>query len=147
MNQTTNPQAFTGDRQYVASEDLLSTVNIAMALQKPLLIKGEPGTGKTRLALSPFFWENGRPVTIFQSTDTCIAIPEDADLGKRGGSPRLRRGAAAGRLRHLRFCKGPLRCMYLYFEILSLQPRKRKRRVSATVFGLFSRVAARGLAG
>ena len=43
-------QAFRGDSQYVASEDLLATVNIAMTLQKPLLIKGEPGTGKTMLA-------------------------------------------------------------------------------------------------
>ena len=41
---------FTGSEQYVASDDLMTTVNIAMALQKPLLIKGEPGTGKTMLA-------------------------------------------------------------------------------------------------
>ena len=34
----------------MASEDLLRAVNIAIALQKPLLIKGEPGTGKTMLA-------------------------------------------------------------------------------------------------
>ena len=41
---------FTGSSHYVASNDLMSTVNIAMELQKPLLIKGEPGTGKTMLA-------------------------------------------------------------------------------------------------
>ena len=41
---------FTGSGQYVASQELMSTVNIAIALQKPLLIKGEPGTGKTMLA-------------------------------------------------------------------------------------------------
>ena len=41
---------FTGSQQYVASQDLMNTVNIAMALQKPLLVKGEPGTGKTMLA-------------------------------------------------------------------------------------------------
>ena len=41
---------FRGDDSYVASEDLLATVNIAMALEKPLLVKGEPGTGKTKLA-------------------------------------------------------------------------------------------------
>ena len=45
-----NTGAFRGDDKYVASEELLSTVNIAMALEKPLLIKGEPGTGKTKLA-------------------------------------------------------------------------------------------------
>ena len=43
---------FTGSSHYVASNDLMSTVNIAMELQKPLLIKGEPGTGKTMLARS-----------------------------------------------------------------------------------------------
>ena len=42
--------AFTGTKQYVASDDLMNTVNIAVTLQKPLLVKGEPGTGKTMLA-------------------------------------------------------------------------------------------------
>lgn len=41
---------FTGTSQYVASKELLASVNVAVALQKPLLIKGEPGTGKTMLA-------------------------------------------------------------------------------------------------
>ena len=41
---------FTGSAGYVASPELLGSVNIAMALQKPLLVKGEPGTGKTMLA-------------------------------------------------------------------------------------------------
>jgi MoxR-like ATPase len=41
---------FCGSRGYVASGDLMRSVNIAMALKKPLLIKGEPGTGKTMLA-------------------------------------------------------------------------------------------------
>ncbi len=41
---------FRGSSQYVVSEELLRSVNIAVALQKPLLIKGEPGTGKTMLA-------------------------------------------------------------------------------------------------
>ena len=43
-------QKFEGSRQYVASNELMTAVNIAMTLQKPLLIKGEPGTGKTMLA-------------------------------------------------------------------------------------------------
>jgi MoxR-like ATPase len=43
---------FTGSKDYVASEELSYAVNIAVALEKPLLIKGEPGTGKTMLALS-----------------------------------------------------------------------------------------------
>jgi len=41
---------FSGTKEYVASEELMASVNIAIALQKPLLIKGEPGTGKTMLA-------------------------------------------------------------------------------------------------
>src|SRR3990167_5419299 len=42
--------AFKGTENYVATEDLQMAVNAAIALQKPLLIKGEPGTGKTMLA-------------------------------------------------------------------------------------------------
>ena len=45
-----NANSFQGTGEYVASEELMASVNIAMALQKPLLIKGEPGTGKTMLA-------------------------------------------------------------------------------------------------
>lgn len=45
-----NVQNFQRTQEYVASEQLLSAVNVAIALQKPLLIKGEPGTGKTMLA-------------------------------------------------------------------------------------------------
>lgn len=41
---------FKGSAGYVASPELLGSVNIAMALEKPLLVKGEPGTGKTMLA-------------------------------------------------------------------------------------------------
>ena len=43
-------EAFKGSSRYVASAELMSAVNIAVTLQKPLLIKGEPGTGKTMLA-------------------------------------------------------------------------------------------------
>ena len=41
---------FQSTKGYVASRQLLDSVNVAIALQKPLLIKGEPGTGKTMLA-------------------------------------------------------------------------------------------------
>ena len=43
-------RSFQGTQEYVASEQLLNAVNVAITLQKPLLIKGEPGTGKTMLA-------------------------------------------------------------------------------------------------
>jgi len=41
---------FTGTDKYVATDELQMAVNAAISLQKPLLIKGEPGTGKTMLA-------------------------------------------------------------------------------------------------
>jgi MoxR-like ATPase len=41
---------FTGTERYIASRDLEVAVNAAVTLQRPLLIKGEPGTGKTMLA-------------------------------------------------------------------------------------------------
>ena len=47
---STMQQEFQGTGEYVASEELMASVNIAIALKKPLLIKGEPGTGKTMLA-------------------------------------------------------------------------------------------------
>ena len=42
---------FTGTDNYVASDDLTMAVNAAVTLERPLLIKGEPGTGKTMLAV------------------------------------------------------------------------------------------------
>ena len=44
--------SYRGTSDYIASEDLLQTVNVSVALSRPLLIKGEPGTGKTMLAQS-----------------------------------------------------------------------------------------------
>ena len=43
-------QNFAGTADYIASDDLMNSVNIARVLGRPLLIKGEPGTGKTMLA-------------------------------------------------------------------------------------------------
>jgi MoxR-like ATPase len=42
---------FTGTDRYVATEDLMMAVNASITLGRPLLIKGEPGTGKTQLAI------------------------------------------------------------------------------------------------
>lgn len=43
---------YQGSSNYIVSDELMNAVNISIALQKPLLIKGEPGTGKTMLAQS-----------------------------------------------------------------------------------------------
>ncbi len=43
---------FSGVRKYVLDEELARIVNVSMALEMPLLLKGEPGTGKTMLAHS-----------------------------------------------------------------------------------------------
>ncbi len=47
---TNSENNFTGASQYVLDDELARIVNISMALEMPLLLKGEPGTGKTMLA-------------------------------------------------------------------------------------------------
>ncbi len=42
---------FTGTKSYIATDDLKMSINAAVTLQRPILIKGEPGTGKTQLAI------------------------------------------------------------------------------------------------
>mgnify|MGYP003572476815 CR=1 FL=1 len=42
---------FTGTSTYVATDDLMMAVNAAATLERPILVKGEPGTGKTQLAV------------------------------------------------------------------------------------------------
>ena len=42
---------FKGTKSYVATDDLKMSVNAAVTLERPILVKGEPGTGKTQLAL------------------------------------------------------------------------------------------------
>ena len=45
-----NMNVFKGSDKYVVTRELMNAVNVSIALKKPLLIKGEPGTGKTMLA-------------------------------------------------------------------------------------------------
>jgi MoxR-like ATPase len=45
-------QGYSGSENYIASKALMEIVNVAVALKKPLVVKGEPGTGKTLLAHS-----------------------------------------------------------------------------------------------
>ncbi|MGD8471452.1 MAG: MoxR family ATPase, partial [Desulfobacterales bacterium] len=49
MTENSN-EAFTGATRYILDDELAKIVNISMALEMPLLLKGEPGTGKTMLA-------------------------------------------------------------------------------------------------
>ena len=44
-------KSFEGATHYVLDAELAQIVNVSMALEMPLLLKGEPGTGKTQLAL------------------------------------------------------------------------------------------------
>ena len=50
MKQENDLRRFAGGSQYVLDDELAEIVNISMALEMPLLLKGEPGTGKTMLA-------------------------------------------------------------------------------------------------
>lgn len=50
MSKSMQNRTFTGASKYVLDEELAKIVNISMALEMPLLLKGEPGTGKTMLA-------------------------------------------------------------------------------------------------
>ena len=50
MDSTTPFNQFSGSSQYVLDEELGKIINVSMALEMPLLLKGEPGTGKTMLA-------------------------------------------------------------------------------------------------
>src|SRR5512133_4375911 len=50
MKTVDEPCQFRGAAQYVLDDELAKIVNVSMALEMPLLLKGEPGTGKTMLA-------------------------------------------------------------------------------------------------
>jgi MoxR-like ATPase len=51
IDERTAPMRFSGSDAYVSTDDLTLAVNAAIRLERPLLVKGEPGTGKTMLAV------------------------------------------------------------------------------------------------
>ena len=65
---------FQGTENYVATQDLMLAVNAAITLKRPLLVKGEPGTGKTMLAEEVY-----RP---------CCALVVDLMCHCRSGRPK-----------------------------------------------------------
>ena len=61
---------FKGTKNYISTDDLSMAVNASVALERPLLIKGEPGTGKTLLAIEvaeALGLEENQYITSFQS--------------------------------------------------------------------------------
>jgi len=65
-------QQFTGTDNYIATDELRVAINAAIALEKPLLIKGEPGTGKTLLAFEVAKALN-KPIYTWHIKSTTIA--------------------------------------------------------------------------
>lgn len=65
--------AFNGSNSYVADSGLLASVNAAMRLERPLLVKGEPGTGKTLLA-SAISESLGMPLITWHVKSTSKAV-------------------------------------------------------------------------
>ena len=78
---------FHGTESYVATEDLKVAVNAAIALERPLLVKGEPGTGKTLLA-EEIAKALGAPL---------LDMARQVDHQGAAGPLRVRRGLAPAR--------------------------------------------------
>ena len=87
-------QRFSGTDTYIVTEDLMMAVNAAVTLQRPLLVKGEPGTGKTMLA-EEIARALGRPLIQWHIKSTtkaaqglyeydAVARLRDSQLGEKG---------------------------------------------------------------
>ena len=68
-----NFDQFSGAAKYITSPELKSIVNVSIALQRPLLVKGEPGTGKTLLAHA-IAEALGKPLLVWNVKSTSKAI-------------------------------------------------------------------------
>ena len=84
---STPSMKFKGSDNYVATQDLMLAVNAAITLKRPLLVKGEPGTGKTMLAEEVA--QAARPAA--------AAVAHQVDHQGPAGPLRIRRGEPAAR--------------------------------------------------
>ena len=75
---------FTGTSNYVATQDLMLSVNAAITLQRPLLVKGEPGTGKTMLA-EEVSEALGMPLSWIEALREGQPVPDAHRIGSAGG--------------------------------------------------------------
>ena len=83
---------FEGTDTYIATPDLMLAVNAAITLERPLLVKGEPGTGKTMLA-EEVARAIGRPLVQWHIKSTTKALQGlyEYDAFARRSSERLKR--------------------------------------------------------
>ena len=101
---------FEGTQDYVATDDLKVAVNAAVQLRRPLLVKGEPGTGKTVLAYEiakaarrppdrPGIRQVDHQGACRASTSTRRSTRlRDSQLGDRAGEGRLQLHSSRGKL-------------------------------------------------
>ena len=99
---------FSGTQGYIASSALVDAVNCAIALERPLLIKGEPGTGKTLLA-QHVAEGLGMPIERWHIKSTTKAAGRPVRL-RHGAAPQRRalRRAATSRTSARYIRMGPL---------------------------------------
>ena len=99
---------FEGTDTYVATDDLKLAVNAAIALERPLLVKGEPGTGKTLLA-EEVARALGRPL---------LPVARQVDDQGAAGPLRVRRGVAPARFAARRRPRRPTSRNYIKRGVL-----------------------------
>ncbi len=107
MIPTSPPGTFQGTSRYIADDGLLADVNAAIVLGRPLLVKGEPGTGKTVLA-SAVAEALGVPFTVWSIKSTSKAIEGlyTYDVVQRLNDARFGEGDVRNVRRYIRL--GPL---------------------------------------